>query len=163
MITCKACGSERFVKNGVVRGLQRYRCKDCGCNFTDTPARGRSEASKALAVLMYSMGKSSYRFIGKLLNVSAVSVYKWIRAAAANIPEPEPSAEVREMELDEMWHFLHSKKANFGSGKPMIVASGNVSPGLWVAVILQRFDDYGNASPALDAPITPITGTVTPK
>ena len=161
MITCKRCGAQSFVKNGFVRGMQRYRCKTCGCNFTDTPVRGRSEAAKALAILMYSMGKSSYRWIGKLLDVSAVAVYKWIRAAAANIPEPEPSAEVREMELDEIWHFLHQKKASFGSGKPMIVASGNVLPGLWAAVILQRFADSGSESPAPTAPTTPMTGQAT--
>ena len=161
MIACKRCGAESFVRNGFVRGMQRYRCRACGCNFTDTPARGRSEAAKALAVLMYSLGKSSYRWIGKLLDVSAVAVYKWIRAAALNIPEPEPAAEVREMELDELWHFLHSKKTSFGSGRPMIVASGNVLPGLWAAVILQRFVASGNESPAPTVPTTPTIGPVT--
>ena len=32
MPTCKKCGSGRAVKNGVVGGRQRYRCKECGCN-----------------------------------------------------------------------------------------------------------------------------------
>ena len=51
-VHCKRCGSVAFVKNGVVRGHQRYRCRDCGCNFTDTPRRGKPATMKALAVLL---------------------------------------------------------------------------------------------------------------
>jgi len=139
MIKCKRCGESNFRKNGFVRGLQRYHCRACGCNFTCTPPRGRSPAVKALAVLLYSMGRASYRFIGKLLGVSHVSVYHWIREAAASIPEPEIPSDLKEVELDEMWHYLDSKKTKDGYGKPLIAAQGVVSPGLWVAVIVRRF------------------------
>ncbi len=37
-LQCKRCGSEEHVKNGLMRSKQRYRCKACGLNFTDTPA-----------------------------------------------------------------------------------------------------------------------------
>jgi transposase len=40
-LRCKRCGSEEHVKNGLMRNKQRYRCKDCGLNFTDTPPRAR--------------------------------------------------------------------------------------------------------------------------
>src|SRR3954468_4996594 len=36
-LLCKRCGSEEHVKNGLMRGQQRYLCKGCGLNFTDTP------------------------------------------------------------------------------------------------------------------------------
>ena len=29
---CKRCGSEEQVKNGLMRGQQRYLCKGCGLN-----------------------------------------------------------------------------------------------------------------------------------
>ena len=35
-----------------MRGKQRYLCKDCGLNFTDTPARGKPLALKVAAVLL---------------------------------------------------------------------------------------------------------------
>ena len=54
-LSCKRCGSTSFVKHGFVRGLQRYRCKTCGLNFTDTPKRGRSEATKALAARRWGL------------------------------------------------------------------------------------------------------------
>src|SRR5215213_2867357 len=41
-LRCKGCGGEEHVKNGFMRGKQRYRCKACGLNFTDTPPRGQA-------------------------------------------------------------------------------------------------------------------------
>ena len=35
-IICKRCQATDYVKNGIVRGLQRYRCRNCSCNFTAT-------------------------------------------------------------------------------------------------------------------------------
>ncbi len=32
-VHCKRCGSVSFVKSGIVRGHQRYRCRDCGGNL----------------------------------------------------------------------------------------------------------------------------------
>lgn len=160
-LSCKRCGSTSFIKNGFVRGLQRYRCQRCSFNFTATPRRGRSEAVKALAILLYSFGKASFRVLGKLLGVSAVSAYKWVRQAAETLPEPEVREEIREMELDELWHFLQAKKTSVGFGKPMIVTHGVVSPGWWVAVIMLPLGASGNASPVPDAPTTPMIGPST--
>jgi len=46
---CKRCGSVAFVKQGLVRGHQRYRyrCRDCGRTVTGTLRRGRPAAMKA--------------------------------------------------------------------------------------------------------------------
>jgi IS1 family transposase len=38
--------------------------------------------------------------------------------------------EIKEIEFDEMWHFIESKKTNFGSSKPLIVVAGKLSPGV---------------------------------
>lgn len=133
-IQCKKCSGREYTRNGWMNGKQRYRCKGCGCNFTNSPRRGRSAATKALALLLYSMGKGSYRWIGQLLDVSDVAVYKWIRHFAKNLPEPQVEEGIVEMELDEMWHFLEKKRKNSGSGRPMLVTSAAVSPG-WLAVV----------------------------
>jgi len=37
-------------------------------------------------------------------------VYRWVRQAAEGLPEAQVRAEIREMELDELWHFLQAKK-----------------------------------------------------
>ena len=46
-LSCKTCGGLEHVRNGKVRGQQRYRCRACGCNFTDTPPRGKPASIKA--------------------------------------------------------------------------------------------------------------------
>ena len=58
---CKRCGSEEYVKNGLMRGKQRFLCKSCGLTFTDTPARGKPLAMKVAAVLLYVSGLSMNR------------------------------------------------------------------------------------------------------
>ena len=105
-IICKGCGASDYVKNGYVRGLQRYRCKECGCNFTATAPRGKPAAMKALALLLYAMANVSFCSIARLLKVSDVVVLKWVRAEARKRPEPEPSGHMAIVTLDEMWHFL---------------------------------------------------------
>ncbi len=109
-LRCKRCGEASFVKNGLVRGQQRYRCKICGCNFTNTPAQGKPAAMKALAVLLYAMGNASQGMIAKLLGVSHVAVYKWIRAAGEAAPRPDPTPSSGIVQIDEMWHFVEGKK-----------------------------------------------------
>ncbi len=66
-ICCKRCGATDHVKNGIVREMQRYHCKSCGCNFTQTPPRGKPPAMKALAVLLYAMGNMSFCSIARVL------------------------------------------------------------------------------------------------
>ena len=52
-VFCSRCGSDAYVKNGVVGGVQRYRCKPCGYNFRMVPRRGMHPGIKALAVVLY--------------------------------------------------------------------------------------------------------------
>src|SRR5215208_6840204 len=111
---CKRCGSERQVKNGLMRGQQRYLCKECGLNFTDTPPRGKPLALKAAAVLLYVSGLSMNR-TAKLLGVSTPTVQVWLEQfAAAYAQKPEPEGRAVVIELDEMGHYL--KKSPTRSG-----------------------------------------------
>ena len=85
VICCKSCKKSDYVKNGFVRGLQRYKCKFCNCNSTNTLQRSKPQGLKALAVLLYSMCNASQGMIAKLLNVSHVSVYRWSRKEAEKL------------------------------------------------------------------------------
>ena len=140
MPTCKLCGSISVVKNGVVRHQQRYRCKDCQVNFVlgDRRIKPETEIKRAFAVILYAVGKSSMRFIARLFDVSTPAVLKWLRVEAKRIGEPEIAGTVQEMEFDEMWHFIGSKKTKDGSSKPWIVLHGEPLLGLSAIVILQR-------------------------
>jgi transposase len=112
MVTCKRCASEQIVRNGVVREKPRYKCKACGLNFIagDRRVKEAVAVKKALAVILYSLGKSSFGMLGKIFGHSRSLTYRWIVEEAAKLPEPVLAGEIKEMEFEELWHFLGSKK-----------------------------------------------------
>jgi transposase len=125
-LRCKRCGSEEHTRNGFMRGKQRYRCRSCGLNFTDTPPRGKPLALKVTAVLLYVSGLSMNR-TAKLLGVSTPSVMAWIEQFAkdhAQKPEPQPGRALV-IELDEMWHYLKKSRTSSGSGRLGIALRGS--------------------------------------
>ena len=124
-LLCKRCGSEEHVKNGLMRGKQRYLCKGCGLNFTDTPPRGKPLALKVAAVLLYVSGLSMNR-TAKLLGASTPTIQAWLEQfAAAYAQKPEPEGRAVVIELDEMWHSLQKSPNRSGSGKLGIVLQGS--------------------------------------
>ena len=134
---CPKCAQTHVSKNGHVQAVQRWKCRACGYEFTRTTPRGEPAAKKALALLLYSMGRASYGIIARILQVSRTTVYRWVRQTAERLPAPTIPAEMHEIEFDEMWHFLGAKKRSAGSGKPWTVLQGELSPGLSVVVMLQ--------------------------
>ncbi len=125
-LRCKRCGSEEHIKNGRMRGEQRYRCRACGLNFTATPPRGKPLALKITAVLRYVSGLPMNR-TAKLVGVSTPTVQAWIeQLAEAHAPRPEPQQQGRALviELDEMWHYPKKSRTSSGSGKLGIVLRG---------------------------------------
>ncbi len=140
MVTCKHCGSEASVKHGQARGKQRYRCKRCGRHFVEGDSRVKDSLAvkKALAIVLYSLAKASFGMLGKVFGVSRSLTYRWIRDEAQALPEPEVPGDIKEMEFDEMWHFIGSKKTNSGSSRRWIVAQGEPWPGLQAVVMLRR-------------------------
>ena len=83
---CPKCKSEDKVKNGLAQGLQRYRCKACKCNYTRSTPPGKTPEIKKMALLMYLEGVG-FRAIGRLLNISNVTVLYWVRKAAQGLRE----------------------------------------------------------------------------
>jgi hypothetical protein len=112
-------------------------CKACGRSFTATPPRGKPPAMKALAVLLYALGNVSQGMIAKLLGVSHVAVYKWVRAAGEDTPAPSATPSSGIVQIDEMWHFVDGKKTRFGSGGPTTLWHGEPWPGSWVGVMMR--------------------------
>lgn len=69
-----------------------------------------------MAITLYTLGLSM-RSIAALFGVSTNAILKWIRAfARENYEKPEPGEAIL-VELDEMWHYLKSKKTSYGYGK----------------------------------------------
>jgi hypothetical protein len=67
--------------------------------------------------------------IGRMLGVEPSTVLYWVRNFALKVYEkPTPEGDVV-VELDEMWHFLESKKLKYGSGRRIAALPVNWSIG----------------------------------
>ena len=121
-IICKRCSTTHCMKSGYIHYNQRYKCNNCGYNFKicDNCGKIKPEA-KALALLLYGSGKSSYGMITRLLNVSRSTVSYWIRTMGSKLPESVIDTDIDVVSIDEMWHFLTKKTKKMvvaGSGLP---------------------------------------------
>ena len=76
--------------------------------------------------------------LGKLFNRNRSLIYRWICEAGISTDEAAIDGEITQVEFDEMWHFIESKKENFGSSKPLTAATCELSPGFSVVVIAQH-------------------------
>ena len=133
---CPKCQSIEVVKNRKVQGKQRYKCKSCSLQFTRLTPRGRPAQEKAMAVTLYTLGLS-IRAIARLIGVSPTAVLKWIKTFAKTHYEKPAPGDAIIVELDEMWHYLGSKKTSYGSGKLIVeklesLLTGNVEEGIRV-------------------------------
>ena len=144
-LACKRCGGEEHTKNGFMRGKQRYRCRACGLNFTDTPRRGMPLQVKVTAVLLSVSGLSMNR-TAKLLGVSTPSVMTWIEQFAKDhAQKPEPEGRALVVELDEMWHYLKKSPTSSGSGRLGIGLRGGSSTESWAVVTELPWSGSSNA------------------
>ena len=80
--------------------------------------------------------------LAKIFKTHPSLVYRWIVEAGDLLPKPQLADDIKHMEFDEMWHLVKAKKTNFGSSRPLTVASGEPWPGCLAIVILQRSDDF---------------------
>ena len=145
---CKSCASKERVKNGKVRGKQRWKCLTCGYNYTEGDRRKEWRTEKhpflpTFSILLVGLGLS-FRLTAKILGLSHVSVQRWFDSFTNHleikVPKPE---EVQVIELDEMWHFIQKKRTNAGFGKHLgkaLQVKHNCSTWLLVGVIEKPVD-----------------------
>jgi len=127
MKKCSKCGSERTVKNGMKSSRQTYLCRECGYRFMSERPRS-TEKIKLQAVSLYCAGLS-FRTIGVLLGYANTMILIWVREfAKLHYKKPIPKGAIV-LELDEMWHFIQSKKTNCGFGKHIVAQLENLSTG----------------------------------
>ena len=112
--SCPKCKCAEVVKNGKINEKQRFKCKKCSFQFTRLTPRGYADSEKAFAVVLYNLG----------LSMNAI----------VNYEKPVPKDAII-VELDEMWHYLGSKKNSSGYGKLIAEKLENSSIGNAVAEI----------------------------
>ena len=129
---CPKCKSTDRVKNGHIKGRPRFRCKECGYDYTVIQKSTSVPIDKKrLALQMYLEGLG-FNSIGRMLNVSHVAVLKWIKRYGQQAEELRSDKEIEIMEMDEMHSYIGSKKTISGYGLLLIDMENDSSTSYWV-------------------------------
>jgi transposase-like protein len=117
---CPKCVSEEYCKDGIVKGRQRFKCKNCNYRYTvEKKSNVKSEETKRLAFEMYLEGVG-FRGIGRILKISYVTVFQWIKKWGENMELPRRNEAISVVELDEMHTYVSRKKTTNGYGLLLI-------------------------------------------
>ena len=144
MIICPKCCSEQCVKDGIIKGRQRYRCKSC--NFRHTVQhRGKSPDIKRQALELYLEGLG-FRSIGRFLKCSHVAVYNWIKSFGKAAKELRSDSALKIVEMDEMHTYVSSKKTTAGYGLLLIDMEKDSSTAYWATAAQQPANNSGMPS-----------------
>lgn len=136
MLECKRCGSTQIVRSGMVRGKQRYLCKQCGCHFVEGDRRetNASIVSKSLCMVFHALGAGQCRTIGRYLRRDPSLIHRWMNKTPLKFQRQRNC-------VDEFWSidslFREIKQGDLENGTPMLLAH-NVIDDLYIAVIVQR-------------------------
>ena len=90
-IECPKCQSTDIVKNGIVRGTQRYKCKHCRYNFVLTDKRTSREVTilKAISTLVNALNDIPYDELEVLLNRDRSLLHRWNTASEMREHRPK--------------------------------------------------------------------------
>jgi transposase-like protein len=122
-IECKHCGGFSVVKNGIVSGKQRYKCKSCHKTFRDGDGRIKHDIDKKLKVLKCYLEGVGIRSIERLEDVSSPLIIHWIRQIAGIVREKLRTTHIDDnarnisiLEVDELFSYCkkNSAKSTFG-------------------------------------------------
>ena len=80
---CTHCGSSKYIKNGVYKNSQRYRCKECNRYFSDK-VRKFTYADKRKALDLYLSGMG-IRAIARFFGCSHPLIIRQIRVFASSV------------------------------------------------------------------------------
>ena len=75
-----------------MNGKQRYKCKGCGCNYTQSTSYRISRETRLHCIKLYLEGVG-FRGIARLTGVSHVSVQKWVKQLGDKIEQWRPVTE----------------------------------------------------------------------
>lgn len=125
MKECRFCESNRLVKNGVIRGVQRYKCKECRRN--QLPKDGRvkySNKERYMAVAMY-LNNVGFRAIGRVMQIPFQIIHGWIRKAGELVEmevdkAPKTSRDISILEMDELYTYIQKKSGKYEYGLLLI-------------------------------------------
>lgn len=136
---CKRCGSAKVVKSGMVRGKQRYLCRQCGFHFVEGDQRGYDDALflKILCKLFQALGCKKYSTIARYLKRDKAQVFRWMHEEAFDHKCCIPYYSTECYNSNGL--FSELKDSGIDNREPMLLTENKIND-LYVAVIVQRRD-----------------------
>jgi transposase-like protein len=116
-IACPKCQSEVLIKSGVVKGRQRYRCKNCNYSFTVLKDGKQIDPYYVIKALQLYIEGVTYREIERILGISHVTVMNWVKKYSIKMPENNdyhPTYKV--LTHEELLEFLGDKNSLKSAG-----------------------------------------------
>ncbi len=86
-IACPKCKLENVTRSGIVKGRQRYRCKQCNYFFTVLKEGKNIDHYYVIKALQLYLEGVTYREIERILGISHVSVMNWVKKYNVSAPE----------------------------------------------------------------------------
>lgn len=126
-MNCPKCNGSKHSKDGIIKNRQRYYCKGCNYRYTverRSGTKGNETKRQALELYLEGLG---FRSIGRILKVSHVSVYNWIKGFGSKLEEIRNDTPIEVVEIDEMHTYIGTKKVTAGSGLLLIGLGRNSS------------------------------------
>ena len=114
---CPNCGSNEYVKSGIVRKRQRYKCKKCNYYFTVNKMGKQIDSYYVNKALQLYLEGLSYREIERILGVSHVSIINWVKKY--NIKRPysfEYHSTYKILNAQELAKYFSENKNLIGAG-----------------------------------------------
>jgi len=118
-LSCPFCNSNHVVKDGKVKGRQRYLCRSCNRHFFPDAKHPHPREKVEEALRMYANGMSM-RAISRVLNVPLSTVFKWIERHGKRRYEKLVELWTKAKEgkvvtkvVDEMWTYLYKNARTF--------------------------------------------------
>jgi transposase-like protein len=84
---CPKCQSAEYVKSGIIKGRQRYKCKSCNYFYTVQKLGKRIDDYYVTKALQLYVEGVSYREIERILGISHVSVMNWVKTYGMKRPQ----------------------------------------------------------------------------
>ena len=79
ILACPKCQDNHIVKSGVIKGRQRYFCKNCNYYFTVNKVGKKIDSYYVTKALQLYLEGLSFREIERIIGVSHVTVSNWIK------------------------------------------------------------------------------------
>lgn len=114
---CHYCQSDKIIKYGKSKGLQRYMCKSCNHTFSPTTGTFVHHIKKKEKMLEYGKiieteGLQTIAYMSEKVGISIPTAFAWRHKILLSTPKKKDNFE-GETQMDDLW-FLYSQKGRKG-------------------------------------------------